>query len=70
MFFKRKAHPVLTPPQGLGPKDIATQSSICTGETVIGFKDPRTGKLLCAVAVHNEKEIREFYRSYGFVSPE
>lgn len=38
MFFNhRKTCAALQPPPGLGPADIATQSSICTGETIIGF---------------------------------
>lgn len=66
MFWKRSARPRLTPPQGLGEKDIATESSICTGETLIGFREPGTGKLLQAVAVRSFEEICDFYRSYGF----
>ena len=48
MFFNhRKTCAALQPPPGLGPADIAMQSSICTGETIIGFRQPGTDRLLC-----------------------
>lgn len=71
MFFNRhKTGSVLRPPQGLGPADIATQSSICTGETIIGFRQPGTDRLLQAVVVHSAQDIADFYRSHGFSVPE
>lgn len=69
MFFKRKKCTILTPPQGLGRKDICRQSSICTGETVIGFLDPKSGRLLRAVVVRDNQDVTDFYRSYGFEPP-
>ncbi len=68
MFLKRKTVP-LTPPPGLGKKDIGIEKSICTGEAVIGFREPHTGKLLLAVPANSEKEIADFYRRYGFEPP-
>lgn len=68
LFSKRKTAP-LTPPKGFGRADIRTESSICTGETTIGFYDGRTRRLLQAVAVRTERDIAEFYRSYGFDPP-
>ncbi len=68
LFSKRKTAP-LTPPEGFDRADIRTESSICTGETTIGFYDGRTGRLLQAVAVRTERDIAEFYRSYGFDPP-
>ena len=59
----------LQPPPGLGPADIATQSSICTGETIIGFRQPGTDRLLQAVVVHSPQDVADFYRSYGFSAP-
>ena len=71
MFFNRhKTVSVLRPPQSLGPADIATQSSICTGETIIGFRQPGTDRLLQAVVVHSAQDVADFYRSYGFSVPE
>lgn len=46
--------------------DIALESSICTGETVIGFRSKADGRLLNAVAVRNRADIAAFYRRYGF----
>ena len=52
MFFNhRKTCAALQPPPGLGPADIAMQSSICTGETIIDFRQPGTDRLLQAVVV-------------------
>lgn len=65
-----KPAPALQPPPGLGPADIATQSSICTGETIIGFRQPGTDRLLQAVVVHSPQDVADFYRSYGFSAPE
>lgn len=69
-MFGRKKQAALTPPSGLGKEDIAIEKSICTGERVIGFRDPKTKKLLQAVAVRTSEEIVDFYRSYGYEPPE
>ena len=63
MFFnQRKTCAALQPPSGLGPADIAMQSSICTGETIIGFRQPGTDRLLQAVVVHSPQDVADFYR--------
>ncbi len=64
MFNKNK--PVKIRPEG----KIETESSICTGETVIGFRNPRTGRLEKAVAVRSQKDIDDFYKSYGLAPGE
>ena len=64
MFFNhRKTCAALQPPPGLGPADIAMQSSI-------GFRQPGTDRLLQAVVVHSPQDVADFYRSYGFSAPE
>lgn len=70
MWFKKNRIQTLTPPEGLGRAQIATESSICTGETIIGFRDPGSGRLEQAVVVRSEADIRDFYVSYGFEPPE
>ncbi len=65
-LLRRQASPVLTPPDRMQESDIALESSICTGETVIGFRSKADGRLLNAVAVRNRADIAAFYRSYGF----
>lgn len=68
LFFKRKTAPQ-SPPPGLGAGDIATESSICTGETLIGFRSPADGRLLQAVVVRSPADAAAFYRSYGLEPP-
>lgn len=67
---KKKTHSLLTPPPGLGKENICIEKSICTGEGVIGFRDPKTKKLLQAVAARTPGEIADFYQSYGYEPPE
>lgn len=67
--FKKKGQETRTPPPGMGRENIVTQSSICTGETLVGFLDPHTGKLLQAVVVHNGTDLAAFYRQYGYDPP-
>lgn len=69
MIFRRNKAEPLVPPSGLGLSDIQRQSSICTGETIIGFLDPKSGRLLQAVVVHSPRDVVDFYRSYGFEPP-
>lgn len=69
MFFKRRKSLALVPPLGLGRQDIQQQSSICTGETVIGFWDSKAHRLLQAVVVRTPADVTAFYRSYGFEPP-
>jgi len=65
----KKRRTLLTPPSGLEEKDVAVEKSVCTGEAVVGFREPGTGRLLQAVAVQSRKDLEEFYRSYGFSLP-
>lgn len=65
----KKRRTLLTPPPGLGAKDVVAEKSVCTGEAVVGFREPGTGRLLQAVAVQSRKDLEEFYRSYGFSPP-
>ncbi|MGN1098256.1 MAG: hypothetical protein ACI4SS_05105 [Clostridia bacterium] len=41
--------------------NVAMESSICTGETLIGFKNSQSGKLEKAVVVRCQGDIDEFY---------
>ena len=70
MLFSRRPPKRQAPPAGLGKDDIRTQSSICAGETTVGFLDPKTGKLLQAVVVRTPQDLADFYRSYGFEPPQ
>lgn len=53
-------------PEGYGAKDIKTESSICTGETVIGFYNKSSHKLINAELVRSRDDIAAFYEKYGF----
>ncbi len=65
-LLRRQASPVLSPPDGMQESDIALESSICTGETVIGFRSKANGRLLNAVAVHNRADIAAFTEAMAF----
>ena len=49
----------------MGPDDVRTERSICTGETTIGFYDEAARKLRYAELVRGEDEIAAFYAKYG-----
>ena len=66
---KQKQGAALTPPPGFGARDITTQGSVCTGETLVGFLDAQSGKLLQAVVVRSPADIAAFYRAYGYEPP-
>lgn len=70
MFFAKRKNTPMAPPPGLGAADIRTESSICTGETTIGFRDPATGRLLQAVVVRSPADAAAFYRAYGYAVPD
>ena len=57
MWFQKKK-------KSVPPGRVAMESSICTGETVIGFLD-ETGKLCRAEAVRSRKDMEEFCRAHG-----
>ena len=56
---------VLKIPEGFSADCIRTESSICTGETTIGFYDEASKRLCHAELVRNEDEIAAFYAKYG-----
>lgn len=65
-LFPTKKAAVQMPPDGLQEADIALESSVCTGETVIGFRSKGDGRLLNAVVVRNRQDIADFYAGYGY----
>lgn len=44
--------------------EITVESSICTGEKLIGLKNKATGKLEKAVVVKSQKDIDNFHEKY------
>lgn len=52
-------------PEGYTEQDIKTESSICTGETTVGFYNKHDKKLYYSELVNNERDIKAFYAKYG-----
>ncbi|MCD7958150.1 MAG: hypothetical protein LUF89_01120 [Ruminococcus sp.] len=46
------------------------ESSICTGETIIGFYDPIKKHLYYAELVKSQADIQGFYLKYGLKLPD
>lgn len=69
MWFRKKKAERRTPPEGLGVENIEVESSICTGETIIGFRDPKRNTLEQAVVVRSPADLRAFYAAYGYEPP-
>lgn len=52
-------------PEGFTAEDIKFESSVCTGETVIGFYDRAEGRLRYAELVRCDEDVAAFYKKYG-----
>ncbi|MDE6731588.1 MAG: glycosyltransferase [Oscillospiraceae bacterium] len=52
-------------PEGFTERDIRIESSVCTGETLIGFFDRTENKLAYAELVESETDVDRFYKKYG-----
>ena len=52
-------------PEGFTEDDIKTESSVCTGETTIGFFSKTENKLMFAELVREDSDIEKFYKKYG-----
>ena len=64
MFFKKKNKEVKESydKENLIPILV---SSICTGETVAGFKDKRTKKFNEVMLIKNDNDLKAFMKKYG-----
>lgn len=62
MKSKNKAIPI---PDDFTAEDIKIESSICTGEKIIGFYSAADKKLHYAELVKTNADIEEFYQKYG-----
>ncbi len=63
LFGKRKTEPP-APTGHIDDGNVELESSICTGETLIGFRSKATGRLEKAVVVRRQSDIDEFYREH------
>ena len=61
---------ILPLPDGCTPEQIQIESSICTGETTIGFYDAAEKKLRYAELVKTPADIAAFYARYGLTPPD
>ncbi len=59
MFFKKKEYEGIN-----GDANVFMESSICTGEKIIGFRDEKSGTLRQAVVVRAQSDIDAFYRTH------
>ena len=62
MFFKKSAYEAL-----FDDCNVVMESSICTGEKTIGFKNPQTGRLEQAVVVRGAQDIDDFNRRHKLI---
>ncbi len=62
MFGKRKKKAAV--PYDRGNKIPVIRSSICTGERVVGFKDPSNGKFEEVMLLRDDRDLQEFLRRY------
>ncbi len=67
-LFHKKPH-VLPIPDGFNADDIQIESSICTGETTIGFYSYAEKRLCYAELVQSVADIQAFYAKYGLEQP-
>ena len=62
MFFRRSTYEAIR-----DDRDVVMESSICTGEKTIGFKNPQTGKTERSVVVRSMQDIDNFYREHRLI---
>lgn len=63
LFEKKKK--AIQIPEECKDFEIEVDKSICTGEMTVGFRNPRTGKLLYAELVRSEAEVEAYKMKYG-----
>lgn len=62
IFRKKQAQQI---PEECRGMQVRTQSSTCTGETLIGFYDRRSGELMYPELVRSQEDIDAFCQRYG-----
>ncbi len=60
----RKSDAGVPLPDGFSAEDIRVESSVCTGETLIGFYSKTDKRLHYAELCRSDKDIADFYRKY------
>ena len=62
MFFKKKEKQESYDKENLIP---ILMVSICSGETVAGFRDKRTKKFNEVMLIRSDSDLKEFMKKYG-----
>ena len=62
---KFKKNEIMEIPEGFTAEDMKIESSVCTGEKLIGFFSREQNKLVYAERVDDESDIKAFYQKYG-----
>ena len=62
MFFRKNRYEAVR-----DDRDVVMESSICTGEKIMGFRNPQTGKTECSVVVRSSRDIEDFYREHKLI---
>ncbi len=62
MFFRKNTYEAVR-----DDRDVVMESSICTGEKTIGFKNPATGRTEQTVVVRTARDIDDFYRKHKLI---
>ncbi len=65
MFFFSKKEIRMPIPDGCEGFAIEVDKSICTGEMIVGFRDPRSKKLLYAELARSQADVEEYKKKYG-----
>lgn len=63
-IFHRKEKIIPIPDECRGYA-VEVDKSICTGEMTVGFRNPKTGKLLYAELARNDAEVEAYKNRYG-----
>lgn len=64
-LFKRHKAEIQPIPEPFTVQDIHVESSICTGEKVIGFYNRLAHKLRYAELVRSDQDVQDFFARYG-----
>jgi len=65
MKFFRKKEKTIPIPEDCTDFLIEIDKSICTGEMTVGFRNPKSGRLLYAELVGSDEEVEAYKKKYG-----
>ncbi len=65
MKFFQKKEKMIPIPKECEDFAIEVDKSICTGEMTVGFRNPKTGRLLYAELARSDAEVKAYQKKYG-----